>query len=231
MELRLRNRMVAAAVAAGFGIFGVAQQADATVLGGWTFETSVPTTAGPHAAEEGTGSALASHASTATVYSNPVGNGSAESFSANNWSVGDYWQFSTSTTGYQDITIQWDQVASSTGPRDFQLSYSLDGVGFTNLGAEYSVLANSAPLAWTSAEYRPEHTYGPISAPAVLDDQATIYFRLTNSSTVSAGGGTVAAAGTNRVDNVLIEGTLIPEPATFGLLAAAGLLAMRRRRA
>src|SRR4051812_39869141 len=55
--------------------------AQADTLAQWTFETSVPTTAGPLAPEVGSGSALAFHIG-ASTYSNPVGNGSNESFSS-----------------------------------------------------------------------------------------------------------------------------------------------------
>src|SRR6266446_9928561 len=81
----------------------------------WTFETSIPATAGPFAPEVGSGSASGLHAG-AAVYSSPAGNGSAHSYSANTWAVGDYWQFQTSTLGFSGIALSWDQASSSTGP-------------------------------------------------------------------------------------------------------------------
>src|SRR5262245_32024554 len=51
----------------------------------------------------------------------------------------------TNTTGFQNITIQWNQASSNTGPRDFQLAWSTDGTNFTNLGGQYMVLPNAAP--------------------------------------------------------------------------------------
>src|SRR5688500_4137533 len=57
--------------------------ARAAVLAEWTFETTPPTGPGPHAANSGVfgGAASGLHASPATVYDNPSGNGSVESFS------------------------------------------------------------------------------------------------------------------------------------------------------
>src|SRR5262249_6268835 len=69
-----------------------------TVIADWTFETSQPTTAGPFNAEIGSGQATGHHAG-AAVYSTPVGNGSAHSFSSTVWAVGDYYQFEVSTLG------------------------------------------------------------------------------------------------------------------------------------
>ena len=233
MDRRIGKWLAATSMSFGLALSSFQPAADAAILANWTFETTPPTNAGPHAADGGIlgGAASGSHVATATVYDNPSGNGSAESFSSNNWAVGDYWQFRSSSTGFQNITLQWDQTSSNTGPRDFQLSWSTDGTTFTPLGAPYAVLANAAPNpTWNPTTNSPLYTFGPIAAPAGLDNQATIYFRLTNTSTVSANGGTVAATGTDRIDNVIIGGDLIPEPASVGLLAGAGLALRRRQR-
>ncbi|MFO0839549.1 MAG: PEP-CTERM sorting domain-containing protein [Phycisphaerae bacterium] len=202
--------------------------ASASNIATWTFETTIPATAGPHAAELGSGSATGFHSDASSVYSNPSGNGSVESFSSNFWSVGDYYQFQVSTTGYNSITIDWDQTSSNTGPRDFQLSYSTDGATFTNVGSVYAVLANAAPNpVWSAGTPQPIFHFGPISLPAGANNQAAVYVRLSDASTISANGGTVATSGTDRVDNVAING--VPEPATLTLLAIGALGLIRRR--
>lgn len=201
--------------------------AHAAVIAQWTFEASVPTTAGPHAAEVGTGSALGFHASTST-YSNPAGNGSTESFSSNTWAVGDYYEFTTNSTGYEGITVSFDQTGSNTGPRDFKIEYSIDGTTFTDFDT-YS-LPGPPAVAWsTSTPVVPASTsfFFDLSSIAALDNDSSIYFRLTNTSTTSINGGTVASGGTGRVDNVVIA--TIPEPTTI-LLGALGFLAILRRR-
>lgn len=209
---------------------GLAAAAHADILAGWTFEVSQPTTAGPHSAENGTGVAWGFHAG-ATTYSSPAGNGSARSFSSNNWQIGDYYEFQTSTLGYMSITLTFDHTSSNTGPRDFVVQWSLDGVNFVTM-TSYSVLANASPNpVWSSSPPRHAvHTYGPFAAPPLLNNQPSVWFRLVNSSTVSANGGTVASAGTSRVDNVEIEGVIIPTPGTLALVGLAGLIAARRRR-
>lgn len=206
---------------AGLMALYAALPARATVLAEWTFETSVPTTAGPHAAEGGLfgGDALGFHANPGVVYSNPVGNGSPESFSSNFWETGDYYQFSTSATGYKDITIQWEQTRSSTGPGTYDLAWSIDGSTWNVLVDDYVVDA----LSWSSLSHNALSVYGPELAPADLNDEASIHFRLVSQVTTATG-------GTNRVDNIIISGTLIPEPATLALLAVGGLALVRRRR-
>jgi len=188
------------------------------ILAKWTFETSVPANAGPHAAEEGSGSATGYHTSTSVVYSNPVGNGSAESFSSNYWTtVGDYYQFQTSSTGYTGIEIKFDQTRSSTGPSDFEVWCSTDGTNWTTMTG-YTVPA----IGWSSStpDATGTTTFGPYTAPAALDNQSTIYFRLNLKTAVTATG------GTSRVDNV----TITPEPATLVALGAASILCLLRIR-
>jgi hypothetical protein len=213
-----------------------ASPAMAGVLANWTFEVSIPTTAGPYAAEAGvfaaTSMASGWHAG-AAAYSNPVGNATLESYSATAWAVGDYWQFTTSSVGYNKIGLEWDQVSSNTGPRDFGLWYSTNGTTFTQFDGGYIVLANAAPPLpnpWQSGgPYVPQTHYAyDLSTVTALDNQATIYFRFIDASTVSANNNTVQSGGTDRVDNVFINEN-VPEPASLVLLVAGSLMLIRRR--
>lgn len=201
---------------------GIAASANATdTLALWTFETSVPTTAGPHAAEVGAGNALGFHALAGTVYSNPAGNGSVESFSSNFWSTGDYYQFSITTVGYENIQFGWSQTRSSTGPDNFNLEWSTDGVNFATL-QNYTV----GTLGWSTspANFQAGSVFAPIALPAGAADQASLIIRLTSTVTPTN------TAGTNRVDDIFFTGTLIPSPASAALLGLGGMVAARRRR-
>jgi hypothetical protein len=207
----------------------------------WTFETSTPATAGPFAAEVGTGQALGFHVG-AAVYSSPVGNGSSHSFSANTWAVGDYYQFQTSTIGFSAIAVSWDQTSSSTGPNMFNLEYSTDGTTFTTFLANYLVKTNAtssdnegtgwATAPWSSGGSR-QAAYGlaiDFSSVSALNNASSVYFRLVDNNANSALGTPVSAAGTDRVDNFTIF-TIVPEPASAALagLGFLGLLIQRKR--
>ena len=211
----------------------------ADVIAGWTINTALPTgTDVPMqpsyvygAAEEGVlaGSASTSlfgvHANEITTWTSPAGNGSPRSFSSNRWAIGDYYQVDLSTSGFTAISLSWDQARSSTGPQFFDLLYSLDGGGsWTTALVGYEVLQSgggSAPGTWNSTTYNPIYT-SSFSFGAELDDQATVSIRF--QAAVAPGG----ESGSNRLDNIFIEG--VPSPGAVALLAMAGLAGRRRRR-
>jgi len=208
--------------------------AHAVVVAQWDFEAAVAPVASTSwtgiAASTGSGSASGVHAGSAT-WTTPVGNGSTKSASANTWAIGDYWQFNFSTSGYTGLAISFDQTSSGTGPRDFTLAYSTNGISFTNF-SNYSLLQNSTP-AWTGATYAPAYNLSlSLSGVTALDNQTSVFVRLFNTSSVSASGGTVANGGASRIDNFTVNMTLIPEPGTYALLLAGlaviGFVARRR---
>jgi hypothetical protein len=209
-----------------------------TTVADWTFETSAPTTAGPISPEIGAGSALGFHSGTST-YSAPAGNGSAHSFSSTNWLTNDYYQFTVSTLGDTGLSMSFDQTSSNTGPGNFALEYSTDGTHFTTFGS-YTVLANASPnTVWSATSARNSaYTFNfDLSSITGLNNQATDYFRLVDTTAVSANGGTVGSGGTDRVDNVSIVAATtaaVPEPGTYLLMSLGlgfvGLLSHRRKK-
>ena len=173
----------------------------------WTFETSLPTTSGPHAAEIGSGFATCFHAG-ASSYAIVVGNGSSRAFSSNTWSVNDYYQFQFGTTGFQDISITWDATSSNTGPRDFKVQYSTDGTTFLDAAGVNSTYQITGE-AWSTLTYNPASTRTlDLSYLSILNNTATVYIRLIVTSTNAAGGGVIAASGTSRVDDFTVNGTV-----------------------
>jgi len=227
--------MIKTLLATAAVIAPLALPAHAVTVVQWDFENapadlSNSTVSPSVAASLGTGTASGVHASAATDWTTPSGNGSANSLSANTWAIGDYYQFSFSTTGYVDMTLSFDQIGSSTGPRDFTLAYSTDGSTFTNV-ASYSL--TGAP-AWSAGTPQPVHTYSfDLSAVTALDNQATVLVRLVDASTVAIGGGVVQTGGTGRVDNFTVMLSPVPEPGAAAMLlaglAGVGFVARRRR--
>lgn len=195
---------------------------------------------GPVLAEIGTGSAYGSHAATSAVYSSPSGNGSNHSFSSNVWAAGDYYKFVVPTTGIQNVIISFDQISSSTGPKVFDLIASSDGTNFTYAGGTYTISltqnatsTGNGALTGTEGTSTTESTWNPtysgaynesFALPASFNNDPNAVFEIVETDT------TTATAGTDRVDNVIISGTTVPEPAELSLLTVAAAALMFRRR-
>lgn len=195
-----------------------AVSANAQVITQWTFEgeTLSPAT-GAGTATLGTGG----------TQSFPAGWGSTDSWSSNGWAVGEFFQFEVSTVGFDNISVSWDQVGSSTGPANFTLQYSTDGSTFTDFTA-YSVNLST----WNTTVIPAADVYTfDLSSITALNNDSSVFFRLTMANTTSIGGGTVAGTGTSRVDNFTVSS--VPEPTTAAFFvggAGAMLWVVRRKR-
>jgi len=225
-----KQMFIASAVA-----LAASSAASAAIVAGWSMPTAVPaaTTGTSYtygAADTGDAAAGTSlsgfHALAATTWSSPAGNGSTFSLSSNNWSVGDYYQITVSTVGFTDISLAWDQTRSSTGPSIFDVRMSVDGTNFTTILAGYTViqagLTGTGTLAWSVANGVQAAFATTVASIAGADEQASLTFRFVNTSTVAAG-------GTNRIDNITVSGTAVPAPGAIALLGLAGLASRRRR--
>lgn len=221
---------------AGAIAVALVSSANGAMIAGWSITTAFPTGAGNvptgntysvGAADQGdqtSGSSLSSyHTLAAATYTSPAGNGSQYAFSSNNWSIGDYYEARVSTSNYSNISVSWDQTRSSTGPASFELIFSVDGGTSWTTVAAYTVLQSGgggAPGTWSSTTYNA--LYSSSQALAGAEDASLLIVRFR--SLVTA-----AATGSNRIDNVVISGDVVPAPGAVALLAVAGLVSRRRR--
>jgi hypothetical protein len=218
---RLKTTLNLALAVLGLALFG--HQASAqTTIAQWTFESSGLGSSSPSFvpgantattnfyAELGTQAGIAAitgkHLGSAT-YNSTAGNGSAKSLSANTWTnIGDYYQIAVSTVGFTNINLSFDAVGSATGPRDFIVSYSTDGVHFTQFGSAYTVL--SSPT-WSSGTHQVGETYTyDLSSVTSLANASIVYIRLVVNSSTAINGAAVGTGGTSRIDNVIVSGTV-----------------------
>lgn len=118
-----------------------------------------------------------------------------------------YWQISFSSRNYEGLKVSSKQRGSNTGPRDFKIQYSLDGLAWIDLGVDITVANN-----FTSG------VVDQIELPEVCDQQSELHLRWVVTSTVAINGSPVAAGGTNRIDDIRITGfhnDITPPVATF----------------
>jgi hypothetical protein len=218
------------------------------LLANWTFETAASTSniispasaQSGLAADIGSGTASAFHASAASVWTLPVGNGSAHSLNADHWAAGDYFQFQFSLAGWSGMRIEYDLASSPMGPRDFNFGYSVDGTTFTTLPTVI-VLTNGTSLnnegsglstqPWSSGSQQTAYHYS-LSFPGSPADAPTVYFRLTVADNVAGVGFiSISSSGTARIDNFAAYGlNPVPEPSVFALLMSGGVGCLLTRR-
>lgn len=215
----------------------VASTASGAIIAGWTIPAALTgtltgssyTVGVANTGDQTAGSSLSgTHVSATTVWSSPAGNGSTNSFSSNGWANGDYYQVTVDTSGYTNINISYDQTRSSTGPATFSLLMSVDGgVNFSTVLSNYAVLqaglAGSGTTTWNTTTYQSSFFIFNLFALTAASNTNPVIFRISNSAV------TGASAGTNRIDNIFVTGTLIPAPGALALLGLAGLVARRRR--
>ncbi len=147
-------------------------------------------------------------------------------------SADDYYSFSftaSATTGFNSFSFDFgvsniDNNETLNHNASAQLYYSIDGGAFTAIGAQQDRATPNGPDDFFTGMLPSNIDLSSI--PDLLAGQ-TVEFRLG----LSNNRGYPSGSGGVYVDNLLLDGSVIPEPASIGLLglAGVGLLARRRR--
>jgi hypothetical protein len=215
-------------------ILALASSSQAATIASWGFEAHPPPTVTAQGVfnlqpDVGSGQGSGSHASPSTLFTSDVGNGSAHSLIADHWAPGDFWEFHVSTVGFQHIQLSFDQAASGTGATNFDLLVSTDGTTFTTALSHYQVFQNSTGIGggggiWNSTTAFPSYTRTvDLSSFTALDNSTDAYFRLVANITG-------LPSGTSQIDNFIVSGVTVPEPASALLIVGGTALLLVNRR-
>jgi hypothetical protein len=125
-----------------------------------------------------------------------------------------------STVGFSNIVVSFATQGTSTGFNSNQFQYSLDGITFIDFGLPYVPLTafGAVPIVFT------------LTSIAGLNNNPNAAFRIVFN-------GATSSTGSNRIDNIVVDGTNapgaeIPEPTTALLLLTGlgSLYKLKRRR-
>jgi len=134
-------------------------------------------------------------------------------------------QFAVSTVGRIGIIVSWDQRHSNTSSRFAQFQYSTDGSSFINFGTPFAAMTgdtwfNNRTVDLSTITAVENNVNFAFRVVAVFDPAGTNFVASNPASTYGV-------TGTWRFDQV----TVVPTPGSAALVALAGLVASRRRRA
>ncbi|MGN1328853.1 MAG: CotH kinase family protein [Eubacterium sp.] len=90
----------------------------------------------------------------------------------NNPSGNGYWLIETSTAGFNNITLNLEQLSSNKGPRDWGIAYSTNGTSYTYV-ENSNARAISNDVSTDTVE-----TYGNLALPSACNNQDKLYIKV-----------------------------------------------------
>lgn len=184
---------------------------------------SIPATGG---AQKDSGAYLTSNTGKAWGYA-------TASLNTTGWDNGagsKFWEISLSSKGFDSLKLSAQTRSSATGPRDWKVQYSTDGIQFTDVGgSNYS-------LGGGTQDTRLKNWMPDLTLPSEACNQATLKIRLILASNKSLKDQDIASAGVSNINNVFIKGTpvtdesvvngVVAEPASGSAVAIGKALSL-----
>ncbi len=133
------------------------------------------------------------------TYTNGVTDYAATTTNWDNGANTKFWSIKFKAPGYTDFKVSSKQRSggNAPGPKDFQLQWRLSGGTYADVPNGAIVCANN----WNTG------VLDQLPVPITGQGTTSIYLRWLMTSNVDANGGTVAANGISKIDNIIITAT------------------------
>ncbi|MBS4013731.1 MAG: Ig-like domain-containing protein [Bacteroidetes bacterium] len=180
---------------------------EAVTIVGWTFPVADARGANL-GIESNIGKLISREPAYTGTYTYPSGV-TTQAISSTAWASGldsKYWIVEFSTVGHENLTLNSVQQSSNTGPRDFKVQYKVGSGEWTDIENSNITVANNLTAGVLSE----------LPLPQALNNKAQVKLRWIMRSNVAVSGtGDVAAAGTSRIDNIMVKGYAGEFPVTI----------------
>lgn len=122
--------------------------------------------------------------------------GTYTNMGCNNNAAGMYYELKFSGAKYGNITLSYSMKSSGTGPKNFKIQYSVDGVTFEDVSPTvFSLAAASTYQNFT------------VTLPEKANGVSALTVRVVIADGVSANGSTIKAGGTNYFNQISVTGS------------------------
>jgi hypothetical protein len=209
----MSSAVALALVAIAFGVLPVPRALAATTVVNWSFD------AGNLTPSVGAGTIFRGAGLQANATEYPTGNPTSglawnnQDFTANGTlqtaiAADEFIGVQVDLTNCASLTVSFDERASSTGPKNYEIYYSTDGSNFSTTGAAgvINMAFGATPMHAHSFPY-------DSVVDQVIRDQSNVYFRI-------YAWGATSTSGTWRLDNVSVSSSSTPSAVTLRTLSA-----------
>ena len=110
-----------------------------------------------------------------------------------------WWVAELSSGGYTDIAVSIDMRSSPTGPSEFRVEYSTDGIAWQPAISQANIKINTDVGSGVFETFT-------AFLPADASEQESLYIRWLLASNIAVNNGQIASGGAHNVNNIVVYG-------------------------
>ena len=128
-----------------------------------------------------------------------------------------YWITEISTVGTENIRVAWSMRSTATGPRDWQLQYSINNGITWNVVGELAVIPSPVPGAADGVNL-PEALHATRTLPTSAEGHPNVQLRWLMTTNDAVNNNPIATGGTHQIGNIHIFEYVTPAPTIVSVI-------------